>query len=42
MRPLVTTSIAGLASSSIAMNHCNETSGSIRSPDRCENGTVCV
>ena len=39
-RPLVTASIAGLASSSIAMNHCSEISGSIRAPERCENGTV--
>ena len=39
IRPLVTASIAGRASSSIAMNHCSEISGSIRSPERCENGT---
>ncbi len=39
IRPLVTASIAGRASSSIAMNHCSEISGSIRSPDRCEKGT---
>ena len=37
-RPLVTASIAGLASSSMAMNHCSEISGSIRCPERCENG----
>ena len=24
------------------MNHCSEISGSIRSPERCENGTLCV
>jgi hypothetical protein len=39
---VLTTSIAGLASSSIRMNHCSEISGSIRSPERCENGTVWV
>ena len=24
------------------MNHCSEMSGSMRSPERCENGTLCV
>ena len=38
-RPDWTTSIAGLASSSIRMNHWSEISGSIRSPERCEYGT---
>ena len=42
MRPLVTTSIAGLTSSSMRMNHCSEINGSIRSPERSENGTLCV
>ena len=42
MRPDRTASIAGAASSSIRMNHCSEISGSIRCPERCENGTVCV
>ena len=37
-----TTSIAGAASSSMRMNHCSEMSGSIRSPERCEYGTLCV
>ena len=37
-----TTSIAGAASSSMRQNHCSEISGSIRSPERCENGTECV
>ena len=40
IRPLRTTSIAGVASSSIRMNHCSEISGSIRSPERCEYGTL--
>ena len=35
-RPERTASIAGLASSSMRMNHCREISGSIRSPERCE------
>ena len=26
----------------MAMNHCSEISGSIRSPDRCEYGTACT
>ena len=30
------------ASSSMRMNHCSEISGSMRSPERCENGTLCV
>ena len=30
------------ASSSMRMNHCSEISGSMRSPERCENGTACV
>jgi hypothetical protein len=34
MRPERTASIAGAASSSIRMNHCNEISGSMRSPER--------
>ena len=42
MRPSSTASMAGLASSSIAMNHCSEISGSMRSPERWLNGTVCV
>ena len=40
-RPDLTASIAGLASSSIPMNHCREMSGSTRSPERWLNGTVC-
>ena len=28
--------------SSMRMNHCREISGSIRSPERCEYGTLCV
>ena len=39
--PCSTASIAGLASSSMRQNHCSEISGSIRSPERCENGTEC-
>ena len=42
MRPLVTASMAGLTSSSMRMNHCREISGSMRSPERCEYGTLCV
>ena len=34
MRPLRTASIAGSASSSILQNHCSETIGSTRAPDR--------
>ena len=34
--------MAGAASSSIAMYHCSEMSGSMRSPERWLNGTVCV
>ncbi len=40
MRPERTASAAGAASSSIRMNHCSEMSGSTRSPERCEYGTV--
>jgi hypothetical protein len=40
-RPSVTARIAGWASSSIRQNHCSEINGSIRSPERCENGTEC-
>ena len=40
--PWVTTSTARRAISSIRQNHCSEMSGSIRSPERWENGTVCV
>ena len=40
--PVRTTSFAGSASSSMRMNHWSEISGSMRSPERCENGTVCV
>ncbi len=40
-RPSSTASIAGVASSSMRMNHCSEISGSIRSPERCEYGTAC-
>ena len=39
-RPSRTASSAGAASSSMRMNHCSEISGSIRSPERCENGHV--
>ena len=41
-RPSRTASIAGRASSSMRMNHWSEISGSIRSPERCEYGTLCV
>jgi hypothetical protein len=41
-RPERTASMAGRARSSIAMNHCSEISGSIRSPERWLNGTSCV
>ena len=41
-RPDVTASIAGAASSSIRMNHWSEMSGSMRSPERWEYGTLCV
>ena len=40
--PVVTASIAGAASSSMRMNHCSEMSGSMRSPERWQKGTVCV
>ena len=42
MRPSSTAAIAGAASSSIAMNHCSEMSGSMRSPERWLKGTVWV
>jgi hypothetical protein len=42
MRPSLTAAMAGLASSSIAMNHCRLMSGSMRSPDRWECGTSCT
>ncbi len=42
MRPERTASAAGAASSSMRMNHCSEMSGSTRSPERCEYGTVCT
>ena len=38
-RPSCTASTAGSASSSMRQNHCSEISGSMRSPERCENGT---
>ena len=41
-RPSRTTSSAGAASSSMRMNHWSEISGSMRSPERWENGTLCV
>jgi hypothetical protein len=34
--------MAGATSSSMRMNHCSEISGSTRSPERSENGTLCV
>ena len=37
-----TTSIAGVASSSMRQNHCSEISGSMRAPVRCEKGTEWV
>ena len=42
IRPSRTASIAGFAISSIRQNHCSEISGSIRSPERCEKGTLWV
>jgi hypothetical protein len=42
MRPSRTASMAGRARPSMAMNHCSEMSGSIRSPERWLKGTVCV
>ena len=40
-RPDRTASLAGLASSSMRMNHCSEISGSIRSPERSQWPTSC-
>ena len=41
-RPSSTAAMAGAASVSMRMNHWREMSGSMRSPERCENGTLCV